>query len=88
MGRRRFPPLCPAEVVSIVVALGFAFKRQDGSHAHYERPADAARTRALVTVDMSVADFWEDIIKSMIRQSGFTREQFYCATEKTAKKIR
>jgi len=28
-----------------------------------------------------------DIIRSMIRQSGLTREQFYCSTEKTARRI-
>lgn len=88
MGRRRFPPLCPAEVVSIIVALGFAHKRTSGSHAQYERPACAVRVRAVVTVDMAVAEFWEEIIKSMIRQSGFCREEFYGANEKTAKKIR
>jgi predicted RNA binding protein YcfA (HicA-like mRNA interferase family) len=87
MGSRKYPPLTPAEVIAILAALGFSLKRQEGSHRHFERPADQQRPRALVTVDMSVSSFWEEITKSMIRQSGFDRERFYGATEKTKKKI-
>lgn len=87
MGRRRYPPLTPSEVVAIVEALGFTRKRQTGSHAHYERAADGKRPRSIVTVDMSVSSFWEELIKSMIRQSNFSREEFYGATEKTKKKL-
>ena len=85
MGIRRYPPLTPQEVVSILIALGFCFKRQIGSHAHYE--LIEGETRRLVTVDMSVRDFGKDLIKSMIAQSGEDRKMFYRATRKTAKKI-
>ncbi len=88
MGKRRYPPLKPNEVVAILKALGFTLNRQVGSHAHWERPADNKRPRALVTVDMSVSEYWEELIKSMIRQSIHNREEFYGATKKTAKKIR
>ncbi len=87
MGKRRYPPLSPSEVVSILSSLGFEKKRQVGSHAHYERLAGDEGQRTVVTVDMSVDEFWEDLMKSMIRQSGVTREQFYGATKRTAKKI-
>jgi predicted RNA binding protein YcfA (HicA-like mRNA interferase family) len=87
MGQRKYPPLTPSQVEAIVKALGFIFKRQIGSHKHYERAADTDRNRAVVTIDMAIDEFWKDLIKSMIRQSGFTREQFYGATPKTAKKI-
>lgn len=87
MGKRKYPPLTPSEVVEIVKALSFTFKKQTGSHAHWERLADATKKRAVVTIDMAVSDFWEDIIKKMINQSGFSREEFYRATRKTAKKI-
>ncbi len=87
MGRRRYPPLTPSDVVAILRALGFQFKRQDGSHAQYERAAEGTKPRAIVTVDMSVREFWEEIIKSMVRQSGFSREEFYGATKSSAKKI-
>lgn len=88
MGKRKYPPLTPNEVVSIVKALAFTFKRQDGSHAHYELAAADGQERKLVTVDMSVSSFGDYLLKSMIRQSGFSREAFYGATEKTKKKIR
>jgi predicted RNA binding protein YcfA (HicA-like mRNA interferase family) len=87
MGTRRYPPLTPSEVVAILRALGFSLKRQDGSHAQYERGADGLRERALVTVDMAVTEFWEELMRSMIRQSRFSREEFYGATKQTAKKI-
>ena len=44
-------------------------------------------TRRLVTVDASVSSFGIDLMKSMIRQSGYARETFYGATKKTKKKI-
>jgi predicted RNA binding protein YcfA (HicA-like mRNA interferase family) len=87
MGQRRYPPLTPSEVVSILQALGFTKKRQVGSHAHYERLATDGKERCLVTVDMAVSVFWPELIKSMINQSGHTREEFYRATPKTSKKI-
>ena len=74
-------------MIAIVQALGFRFKRQDGSHAHYEKLADATGLRRLVTVDVSMREFREDIVKSMIRQCGVKREDFYCATKRTARKI-
>jgi predicted RNA binding protein YcfA (HicA-like mRNA interferase family) len=89
MGSRRFPPLRPREVIDILDALGFKFKRQSGSHAHYERLASATDTqRRIVTVDTSVGEFDDYLIKSMLRQSGETRERFYLATSVSAKKIR
>ena len=88
MGRRRYPPLTPTEVISILEALGFTFKRQDGSHKHYERAPEGNRKRSVVTVDVSVSSFDEYLLKSMIRQSTFGREEFYGATEKTGTKIR
>ncbi len=87
MGKRRYPPLKPGEVVAILEKLGFHFKRQVGSHAHYEHVSASDNTRHIVTVDMAVDEFWEELLKSMIRQSGVTREAFYGATKHTAKKI-
>jgi predicted RNA binding protein YcfA (HicA-like mRNA interferase family) len=87
MGKRRHPPLSPSEVIGILQALGFDLKRQTGSHQHYEGLAEDGETRKIVTVDTSVDEFWQDIVKSMIRQSGWSREKFYGATRKTGKKI-
>jgi predicted RNA binding protein YcfA (HicA-like mRNA interferase family) len=73
--------------VAIVSALGFRLNRQRGSHAHWERPAGDGRKRCVVTIDMAITTFHENLIKSMIRQSNFTREEFYGATEKTRCKL-
>lgn len=87
MGRRGYPSLTPGEVCDVLQALGFSFKRQKGSHRHYERAAEGARLRTVVTVDMAVAEFWSDLMKSMVRQSGFDRDAFYSATKATKKKL-
>jgi predicted RNA binding protein YcfA (HicA-like mRNA interferase family) len=87
MGRQRYPPLTPSEVVAILIALKFTLKRQVGSHCIYELPGSSARLRSVVTVDMNESDFDKFLIKSMIRQSNHSREEFYGATERTRKKI-
>jgi predicted RNA binding protein YcfA (HicA-like mRNA interferase family) len=86
MGQRRFPPLTPDEVQAILRARGFEKKRQDGSHAQWERAAVGRRLRSVVTVDVSRSEFREELMKSMIRQSNLTREEFYSATKRTARK--
>lgn len=60
---------------------GFVRTAFRGSHAQYEMGSHK------VTVDMAVKDFNTYLIKSMIAQSGLTREDFYGATKSTAKKI-
>ena len=72
-------------MVAILVALGFV-KNRHGKHACYERPADSEHPRRVVPVD-DYDMFDETLIKSMIGQSGFSREKFYGAT-RAAKKIR
>ena len=86
MGKRKYPPLKQSEMVAIFVALGFTPTRHN-KHPCYERDADEKRKRAVVPID-DYDEFDETLIKSMISQSGFTREEFYGATKSTAKKIR
>jgi predicted RNA binding protein YcfA (HicA-like mRNA interferase family)/predicted RNase H-like HicB family nuclease len=87
MGRRSYPPLKLAEVIAIIVALKFTVKRTTGSHCHYEGIA-ADGKRAVVTVDLAISEFDDTLLRSMVKQSGHDRKTFYCATEKTAKKIK
>lgn len=68
--------LRPREVEANLVSLGFRFKRQEGAHKHYERAADSKHPRAVVTVTVSKGQFGPDLMKSMIRQSGFTADEF------------
>lgn len=82
MGNR--PALTPSDCVKIVIALGFAFKRQTGSHRHYERQADAkkGRTRAVVTIDMAEKTFGDELLSSMCRQSQHTKKEWYAVLYK------
>lgn len=86
MGKRSTPPLTPVEVIAILLSLGFVFKSQEGSHRHFEYSADALYKRSIVTVDMACKEFDDYLMKSMIRQSNRTREQFYGATKRSARK--
>lgn len=86
MGKRSYPPLTPAEVIEILTALGFTERGQTGSHAQYFRPAKGKRKRALVSVDIHYKDFDDKLIRSMVRQSEFTRQEFYGATKHTARR--
>jgi predicted RNA binding protein YcfA (HicA-like mRNA interferase family) len=86
MGKRSHPPLTPNEVIEILIALGFAKRGQEGSHAQYLRLGTNKRKTALVTVDVHYKEFDSDLIHKMIRQSGFGRKEFYGATKLTAKR--
>jgi predicted RNA binding protein YcfA (HicA-like mRNA interferase family) len=77
---KKLPLLKPKEVENNLIALGFVCKRQDGSHKQYERSADGVRPRMLVTVDVGKGQFGRDLMKRMIRQSGFTEDEF-CSGE-------
>lgn len=85
MGNRKYPPLKQSEMVAILVALGFR-KVRHGEHPCYEREADATRDRKIVPVD-DYEEFDQTLIKLMIHQSGFNRDEFYGATKATARKI-
>ena len=72
----KLPLLKPREVEANLKALGFVHVRTIGSHKQYERIADGTRKRAIVTVDVGKAQFSRELMKSMIRQSLFTQEEF------------
>lgn len=82
---RKYPPLKLREILSILRSLGFVEKSAVGSHYKYTRTVKGREWE--VTVDYSIDDFDAFLIKSMISQSGFSRDEFYCATKKTARKI-
>jgi predicted RNA binding protein YcfA (HicA-like mRNA interferase family) len=82
---QKYPPLTPAEVIEILTAYDFRFKHQVGSHAQYEAVRGGKSYK--VTVKTNAAEFNDFLMKSMIRQSGLTREDFYSATKSSARKI-
>lgn len=74
---KKLPKLKPREVKSNLKALGFSWKRTDGSHETWERAADSIITeRKIVTVDVGKTQFDDYLMKMMIRQSGCGREAF------------
>jgi predicted RNA binding protein YcfA (HicA-like mRNA interferase family) len=79
----KLPLQTPKEVQANLKSLGFVFKNQVGSHKQYERPADATRQRAVVTVDVGKSQFSKDLMKNMIRQSRFSQDEFCSGVAKT-----
>lgn len=79
---KRFPPLTPDEVRAILRAWGFTHVSTTASHEHW---VGIVHGRAMsVTVDAHYPQFDASILKLMIEQSGLSREQFYCATKRSA----
>lgn len=71
----------------ILQNLGFVLARKVGSHAQYKRDASGKRIAAVVTLDEGYREINDPkLIQSMIRQSGFSREEFYGATKRTARR--
>ena len=83
---RSYPTLTPAEVCEILRELGFYHPadHRKGSHQKWVN----SLTRCSVDVDTHYDTFTVETIKYMIGQAHVTREQFYGATKRTAKKIR
>jgi predicted RNA binding protein YcfA (HicA-like mRNA interferase family) len=74
---KKLPKLKPREVKANIKALGFVWKRTDGSHETWERlPDSIITTRKTVQVDVAKSQFDDFLMKMMIRQSGFTRDEF------------
>ena len=85
MGQRKYPPLTPREIESILKARGFEYERSHGDHNYYVR--DVKGSKRLTQVDTGVEVYGSKLIKMVVEQSGMTREQFYASTKSTAKKI-
>jgi len=84
MGKRSYPPLSQSDIQAIFRALGFSPDRHN-RHPVWEKPADEHGPRRIVPLD-DYPEFEQKMIKNLIRQAGVTREKFYGATEKTARK--
>ncbi len=78
---KKYPPLTPSEVRSILIKLNFVLDRTVGDHEQWK---DNGHT---ITLKARLKSIGIKLIKSMIKQSGHTRNEFYQATKKTSKKI-
>lgn len=82
---KKRPPLTEREVVAILEALGFGYSHSEGGHDFYKGFHSGRNWK--VTVDPKESPFDDFLLKSMMKQAGADREQFYAATSATAKKI-
>jgi predicted RNA binding protein YcfA (HicA-like mRNA interferase family) len=86
MSHKKYPVLKLKEVLAILSQHNFSEIRSEGSHHHYM--AIINDQNRVVTVGHGKTEFEAFLIKSMINQSGLSREDFYGATKKIAKKIK
>jgi len=83
---KQWPPLTYQEVVAILECWGFEQKRQVGSHEQWCK--EYKGRPYFVTVDNHHSVYNDpDLIQSMVRQSGLTRQQFYAGCRSSANKI-
>ena len=67
------PKVTKKECEKVAKALGFEFKRQDGSHKHFKKK-DVGK----VTIPQYRNDnFDDDLFKSILRQMKITEDQFF-----------
>jgi predicted RNA binding protein YcfA (HicA-like mRNA interferase family) len=85
MSFKKYPILKYREIRDILEARGFTLDRTEGSHEQWIH-SNIHDAKRVVTLD-NHGEFYTELMKSMIRQSGLTREEFYCSTKSTAKKI-
>jgi predicted RNA binding protein YcfA (HicA-like mRNA interferase family) len=69
---QRFPQLSAKSCVRAFEKLGFVFRRQEGSHAIYRHPT----TKHIVSIPMHSGDLNRFLVFGLIKQSGFSREEF------------
>lgn len=75
------PPLSCKDVENILKDLGFSPRPQKGtSHVHWVRTKDGQFRK--VTVDCPKAPFSQDLIKSMAKQAGMSKKDFYAVHKK------
>ncbi len=82
---KKYPTLSSREVLSILGALGFKYASSTGGHDFYK--ASHSGKNWTVTVDEKISTFDDFLLRSMVAQSGRSRDDFYGATKKTRRKI-
>lgn len=83
MARKKYPPLTRQEVIDILHARGFTLKRRGKHDTYAGNWGDRPRIVQVPGTDLDD----EKLIRTIIWQSGMTREDFYASTPRTARKI-
>ncbi|MEQ1666865.1 MAG: type II toxin-antitoxin system HicA family toxin [Sulfuriferula sp.] len=77
----QFPPLTCKDVKLILKTLGFTPRPQNGtSHEQWVKTDNKSFYK--VTVDCPKAPFSKDLILSMCKQAGVSKQQFYAVLKK------
>ncbi|MFN9621720.1 MAG: type II toxin-antitoxin system HicA family toxin [Cyanobacteriota bacterium] len=79
MGFRRKQLTCK-DVKKILKSLGFSHDRTEGSHEQWVGYKNGRKI--LVTVDCPKAPFDAWLLKAMVRQSGYSKDEWYKQLEK------
>lgn len=66
----KLPALKPKQVIKVLEKAGFEFARQKGSHAMY------VKDNLGVTIPIHNKELKKGTLKSIIKQSGMTTEEF------------
>ena len=70
----KYPKLSSRDVERILIQHGFKFVSQKGSHRQFKGAVKGRKRRVTVLADRK--SFHPKTLKSMIRQSGLTEEEF------------
>lgn len=71
----KWPSLSSREIEKILKKNSFVFTHQKGSHQYWTGFINGKKRRATLLANQK--DFCQDTMKSIIRQSGLTEEEFY-----------
>ena len=83
LGFRKFAPPTCKQVEMALKNMGFTPEKQKGSsHIHWEKIENGKLYK--VTVDCPKAPFCDDLVKSMAKQAGISKQTFlsYCHDKK------
>ena len=80
---KKYPTIPSRDVIAILMVLGFSYSHSAGGHDFYK--ANHSGKNWTVNVDEKCSPFDDFLLKSMIAQSGYSRDVFYGSTKKTAK---
>lgn len=72
----------PAQLRKRVITLGYSFDRQRGSHEQY---ICEAKCHTVTIANHKGKDMSKSDIRSIIRQTGCTKDDFYTGTKKCIK---
>jgi predicted RNA binding protein YcfA (HicA-like mRNA interferase family) len=78
-----YPKLSSKDIEKILLKHGFKFVSQKGSHRQFKGVVKEKKRRVIVLADRK--SFHPKTLKSMIRQSGLTEEEFF--DKKTENKL-